>query len=916
VSGILAFFSRRPRTALAGLIVVSILAIAGIGRLSFDSSLTSLTAPDDPARAFHAQIQKIFGDQEIGVVAIVTDDAYQPVVLEALRTMTDQIAAIPGVDRVLSLANAKDPAKDVLNPPPLIPPGPISARLAEEVRERVSANPIYVPHLAARDGGAVAANVFFARGRKDEDEPRIDRQILEIVDSYAGPGRAYYAGMSHIRVKSTELMRADLARFLPLSLLCMMAVLWISFRSVRATLLPLVSIALGVAALLGIMGWLGEPITLTTLVLPSLLLVIGGSYSVHVAAAVLAGEDGDGGNQIRNVLQRVGLPVAFSALTTAVGFGSLALHPIPAISGLGLFAVVGIAVMAFGSVFGVTLFFAATPRHRRPGELESVAASSALLKRVDELLEKIVKMAVSRRRTVFVVSGLIAAVAVVGTSRVRVDTDLLTAFRPDSEVRESYRAITDNLAGPNPVSIVITGPEPGYFKSIVPLRHVKDFQNFLEETDQIDSTISLVDYLEELDLGLRATEGDMVVNEAGEVVEAPPPPSFWDAPAEQLPAIFELVALSPQTFSGVVDSDFHRLRITARTAVSGSRDTAELAREIQGYAEVIFPPGVRVDLTGNLVVVSTVADRVLSGQIESLTLAFTVIFAVLALQFLSLRVGFAAMIPNLLPVLLFFGVMGWTGVELNLATSIIGAVALGIAVDDTIHYMSVLNRVVKTTPTQLAALVETMRIVGRPVVATSFTLIAGFSVMLVSSFGLISTFGWLSAMTMAVALVTNLVLLPALLATVPVISVWDFVTFRLGPAPNKTIPLFEGLANMSVRLVVLLGRVKSYAHDQPIVRKGDEGHEMYLVLTGSADVIVDDRVIARLRRGDVFGEMALLRQAVRSADVVARADVEVLVIDEDFLRRLRFLYPRFASRFFLNIARILSDRLEEANTRR
>jgi hypothetical protein len=267
--------------------------------------------------------------------------------------------------------------------------------------------------------------------------------------------------------------------------------------------------------------------------------------------------------------------------------------------------------------------------------------------------------------------------------------------------------------------------------------------------------------------------------------------------------------------------------------------------------------------------------------------------------------------------MLFFGVMGWCGVALNIATSIIAAVALGIAVDDTIHYMAHLNRIVKTAPTQRDALLLTMDEVGRPVITTSLTLTAGFLVMLLSGFALISQFGWLSAMTMMTAMAANLIVLPALLANVQVISVWDLVAKKLGPSPHKTIPLFSGLNGLAVRLVVLLGTVKEFAPGEKIVERGQPGREMYLVLEGEAQVRAEDgrSTLAALRRGDVFGEMALLRSAVRSADVVADGNVEVLVIDEAFLRRLRGRYPRFASRFFLNIARILSDRLEQANRR-
>ena len=273
------------------------------------------------------------------------------------------------------------------------------------------------------------------------------------------------------------------------------------------------------------------------------------------------------------------------------------------------------------------------------------------------------------------------------------------------------------------------------------------------------------------------------------------------------------------------------------------------------------------------------------------------------------------MLPNVLPIVVFFGVMGWVGVELNLATSIIGAVALGISVDDTIHYMTRLNRIVKTSPTQRDALLLALQGVGRPMVATSLTLTAGFLVMLLSGFAVISDFGWLSALTMMTALTTNLFILPAVLATVPIISVWDLVSYRLGEAPHRTIPLFEGLGRLGTRLVVLLGRLRSFPAGSLIVREGDPGTEMYLLLEGAAEVRLGAGQSPRLGRGGIVGEMALLRHSPRGADVVATDAVEVLVIDEDFLRRLRVRYPRLAARFFLNIARILSDRLDVANRR-
>jgi len=899
------------------MIAITALATAGIGRLRFDSSLASMTVRDDPERVFHEKTEATFGQEEIGVIALVVDDAYTPEVLGALQALTASIGRVPGVARALSLATASDVAADVLTPPPLMPRGAVTDAVIRRLRERVPANPSYVPHLIARDGRAVAINVFFDKHLDPPAVAHIDAEISKIVREYAGPGAIYYTGVSHIQARAVQSMRADLVRFLPLSLLCMMAVLWLAFRSFRALVLPLLSISLGVAELLGVMGWFGTPITLATLVLPSLLLVIGGSYAVHMTAVVLEREEKDGRLSIEAVLQQVGLPILVSAVTTAIGFGSLAFHPIPAIATLGLFAAIGVALTTLGVLVGLPLTFAvlpARPRDRaRKTEWSMDAAGSA----VDRVVSAAARIGIDHRRWIYAIAAASVVIAVMGALRVRVDTNLLSAFRSSSDVREAHRVIAERLAGASPISIVISGPEPEYFRSIVALRRVADIQQFIQELEGVDATISILDYLEAIDRGLQSAGGELEVGPEGEVKEKAPPKSFWDDPVKQLPEVLEIVGMSKDTFAGVVDAKFQRIRITARTSIMGSNEVVRLAREIESYARAMFPPGVDVHTTGNLVVVSSIAEGVLIGQVQSIGIAFGVIFLVLAIMFLSFRVGFAAMIPNALPVVIFFGVMGWSGVELNLATSIIAAVALGIAVDDTIHCMARLNTQVKTAQTQREALLGTMVAVGRRVVAATLTLTAGFLVLSLSEFAIIGDFGWLSAMTMLVALVTNLVLLPAILATVPVISVWDLVAFRLGESPHLTIPLFQGLGRLAVRLVVLLGTLRTFERGQAIVRRGEPGHEMYLVITGRADVLAADgqSIIATLVRGDVFGEMALLRSSERVADVVAREPVEALVIDEAFLKRLRNRYPRVASRFFINIARILSDRLERANRR-
>lgn len=169
---------------------------------------------------------------------------------------------------------------------------------------------------------------------------------------------------------------------------------------------------------------------------------------------------------------------------------------------------------------------------------------------------------------------------------------------------------------------------------------------------------------------------------------------------------------------------------------------------------------------------------------------------------------------------------------------------------------------------------------------------------------------------MGAALVGDLVLLPAMIATTKIITVWELLRLKLGQDPHKTIPLFAGLRPFQARLVILMGELKTFLRGRPIIRRGDMGKEMFVLVKGTADVYVrangDKRHIRVHGRGDVFGEMGLIRRRERTADVIAAEDVEVIVVDERFLSHLQCRYPRTGAKIFLNIAKILSDRLQDA----
>jgi len=455
------------------------------------------------------------------------------------------------------------------------------------------------------------------------------------------------------------------------------------------------------------------------------------------------------------------------------------------------------------------------------------------------------------------------------------------------------------------------------------LRRLKSFQDAIDVLPGIDKTISFVDYCLLLDRGVQEGGGGIEVSPEGELVEpsgqtTEKATTFLENP-DQLKGVMQLLAGRPKSFSLVIDKDFSRTNIVVRMSLSRSSDIAATVEKIQSLAKDILPPELSAHPTGSVILLTRTTGDIVSGQVQSLVLTAGVIFLLMAAIFLSARVGVIAMIPNMFPIVIFFGLMGASGVVLNFGTNIIASIALGLAVDDTIHIMYRLSSEVRSTEKEREALAEALSSVGKPALYYSCLLFLGFLTLGLSSFVPIQEFGLLSAVTIMVGVAGELLLLPALLATTRIITLWDLLYVKLGKNPHRTIPMFEGLRPLQARIVTLMGEFKSFPAGKPIVQQGEVGNEMYVLINGSADVFINveaqRKKVRTLHRGEVFGEMGLLRHHERTADVVANEGVEVIAVNEQFLDRMQRRYPRIGAKIFLNIAKIISDRLQEVQQR-
>jgi hypothetical protein len=275
-------------------------------------------------------------------------------------------------------------------------------------------------------------------------------------------------------------------------------------------------------------------------------------------------------------------------------------------------------------------------------------------------------------------------------------------------------------------------------------------------------------------------------------------------------------------------------------------------------------------------------DDIAYGQAMSMLSAFGSIFVILSVLFMSFRAGFIALIPNVLPVLVYFGILGWAGIELNVTTGIIACLVLGIAVDDTIHIFTHFNRGARKSADEEWGVTHALLTVGRPVTYTTIALCLGFLCLLFSEMRTQFEFGWLAAVTLAGAWLIDMTFTPALAARIRIVTIWDVIRLDLGDEPQRSIPLFDGLSTHQAKVAALLGSMTTFSAGDCVFKANEPGDYLYVIIDGRLVVSVrsGDRVVVinELGRGAVLGEIALFR-GVRSADVKAVTDVRLLRLD-------------------------------------
>ncbi|MBK9139355.1 MAG: MMPL family transporter [Verrucomicrobia bacterium] len=743
-------FLRFPRASLLLVAVLCLPWLACLPRFEFDAETRVLLGGDQRNLTAYEQVRKILGETEAVVISLEVTDLFSPAGLDVVRRVSDAFLSQPTVIAVHSLTHAVKPVRRGLSfdMVPLVSPEPTTGELGE-LRRFCLSHPLVRNLLVAADGRHTLVTVTFGQRAGTAGDRRALGALIEatLAPFRAAGLRARVLALPLIEEELRGTLARDLRLFLPLAGAVVIGVLWFTFRSWRLVVFVLMNQVFALALLPGLAVVTGARLNVFTLLLLPLLSGIHLTLLAHLLTArqrnLAAGQGSE--EALASAVRLTWKPSVFATLTTVVALLSLAVSNIPQIRTFGLLGAAGLALVHL-LTYGPTLALLALSGPRRAG---TAAPGQGTLATHPAALEGLVAFTARRRRTILAVAALAVAIAALGLSRLRTDIRATEFLSPASPTRQALEELDRVWGGINVVPIAFDTGRPGGANDLGFLRYLESVHRHAESLPDLAGAYS---YARLMAMINQVWEGG-----ASDALRLPTSPL--------LVRLF-VVALRSYEFpflSGLTDGEFRTAQLVLRTRDLPADRYLALVNEVLAFAERERPEGVSVSAAAGIHSILEADRRILRSQLHSAGLTAGVIFVTLALLWRSWRLPLLSLGSNLLPVALVIALAALLALPLNSITVMVGAISLGIAVDDSIHFLTHWRECRRAGRSREAALRETLALKGRTLVWTSLILIGVCAVFWCSSFPPVRAFGLLSAAAFAAALASVLMLLPALL---------------------------------------------------------------------------------------------------------------------------------------------------------
>jgi len=772
--------NNRFKTLFLLLVMVAALA-SSLPKITMDTSTEGFLFPTDPQILMYNDFRNQFGRDEKIIVAVKTKDVFDPKFLKKLFSLHSELESeLPYIKEINSLKNARKTTgtEDALIVEDLFEEGiPSDPKALEAIKRYAMSNNIYENLYLSEDGSfttiMITTNTYSSKGEQSssedafsegfEDEAESDTPQLfitveetnelitkmeTILQKYRSDDFKIYDAGSPIVTKNLQsTLIADMSKFILYVIATIAFLLFVMFRRLSGIVLPLVMVVLTLLATVGAMALVGAPITSMTQILPSLLLAVGVGASVHLLAMFYHkyDENGDKSGAIAYALGHSGLAIVMTSVTTAASLSSFSISDIKPVADLGIFASLGVMIALILTLVFVPVMLAILPIRRKAN-----AQQEGFL---DEVMVSIANISIKQSRAIAVSAVVVIIVSILLASQMHFSHNPLHWFKADNSVRINTETIDHELKGSISIEVVLdTHRENGVYDPA--------FLNALEAVSQkiytfkgehyfIGKIVNVADVLKEIHMALHENDARYYVI-----------PQDPDLIAQEF-LLFE--NSGSDDLEDIVDSQFSKTRLSIKAPWVDSVEYVALMDQLDRLLRSKFDENVSIAITGTLPILATTITKSIKSSIESYIIAFGVIALLMVLLIGDIKLGLLSMLPNLTPIMFGVAFMVVFDLPLDMFTILIGAIAIGMVVDDTIHYMHNFQRYYLLHQDVDEAIRLTLHSTGRAIFITSIVLSSGFFVFMFASMTNLFNFGLITGVTVLMAMLTNLFLTGALM---------------------------------------------------------------------------------------------------------------------------------------------------------
>ena len=750
LNSILNFIIKKPTWSLIAFLIIVCFSVLQIQNFSLDASSESLSLEGDNNLELYFATQETFGSDESLVISYSVKDGtiLSKDQIISLRSFRDDLLELEGINSVVSILDVS-----LFQSPPLS-----LVELASEVytidngkadqsliSNEFKNSPLYSNNLVSADLKTTALLIPLAN-----DDPRIiiDDEVLKLLiekirltmDAYRDEATLYLGGVPMIRNDVIEFIKSDLVVFSLAVILTMTIMLTILFRKIRWVLIPITISVIGALFMTGLISSIGWKVTVISSNFFSLLLVMTLSVIIHLVVRYreISNQNLDQNNSetIRQTLNQMIRPCLYTVITTIAAFASLTASHVQPVIDFGLMMSIGVTVAFVLSFIGFAIFMMLLKQPKSSQESKKSFA-----------LEKLALVADKKGKSIILSCTVIALISTFGLSKLSVENSFINYFKKDTEIYQGLNFIDKELGGTIPLEIVFNDLASAYWADASLREDFHGIHNYLEQIPSIGKVLSIDTFMQ-------------VLKEAN---NGKTPNGFLlTLGKNNMPDFAKSQVLKPH-ISDVTD----QIRIVARVKETmNGLERNQLILDIKkSLVENFYFDEGDFYFTGTFSLYNNLLQSLFSSQIKTIFTVFSIIFVLFVIVFRSISVALIAVIPNTLPSLIILGLMGLMGIPLDIMTITIAAIAIGIGIDNAIHYISRFKTELLLDGDFVSSMYRAHNSIGVSMFYTAATVAIGFAVLILSHFIPSIYFGIFMAIAMLSAVIVNLTLLPKLLIT-------------------------------------------------------------------------------------------------------------------------------------------------------